>query len=257
MSSDEYNLTLAFQETLVNYATGGGWSTDSYEAGRRALVSHPGLRKLTPPFVKDCRTLKEFWAYISQQAATYAERRKIIRGAFAPLLSHLENSRPYPDEIVTLTLASLNVDYVHDTWRKALDRRTGDPEGAITAARTLLEAVCKTILDEEGVEYGDEDLPKLYSKTARHLELAPSQHTEEAFKTILGGCRSVVNGLGTIRNRLGDAHGKGRKAVRPAARHAALAVSLAGAMSVFLVETWQFHRTRAALPSSSRKSASR
>lgn len=37
-----------------------------------------------------------------------------------------------------------------------------DPEGAITAARTLLETVCKHILDERGVDYeADADLPAL------------------------------------------------------------------------------------------------
>ena len=49
---------------------------------------------------------------------------------------------------------------------------------------------------------------------------------------------AVVEGLGSLRSRLGDAHGKGRKAARPAARHATLVVNLASAMCVFLVETW-------------------
>jgi len=70
------------------------------------------------------------------------------------------------------------------------------------------------------------------------LNLAPSQHTAVVFKQILGGCQCVVEGLGTLRNRLSDAHGKGRTAVRPASRHAGLAVNLAGAMASFLIETW-------------------
>ena len=39
-----------------------------------------------------------------------------------------------------------------------------------------------------------------------------------------------------------DARGRGPKPVRPAARHAALAVNLAGAMATFLVETWYERR---------------
>jgi hypothetical protein len=69
--------------------------------------------------------------------------------------------------------------------------------------------------------------------------LAPDQHTEEIFKTILGSCQQIVNGLGTLRNRLSDSHGRGRKPVRPQARHAELAVNLAGAVAAFLVSTWQ------------------
>ncbi len=86
--------------------------------------------------------------------------------------------------------------------------------------------------------YGTEDLPKLYRKVAEVLSLAPEQHTEPIFKAILGNCQSVVNHLASLRNRVGDAHGKGGRPVRPGPRHAALAVNLAGAMAAFLVETW-------------------
>ncbi|GAB5505977.1 MAG: hypothetical protein Rhirs2KO_11400 [Rhizobiaceae bacterium] len=125
-------------------------------------------------------------------------------------------------------------------WVKALNRRITDPSGAITAARTLVEAVCKTILHEAGEPAADnEDLPKLYSRTAGLLNLAPSQHSERAFKAILGGCHSVVENIGTLRNKIGDAHYSGAKPVRPKARHAALAVNLAGSMALFLIDTWR------------------
>jgi len=136
-------------------------------------------------------------------------------------------------------LYSFDPDGVHRAWERALGRRHEDPEGAITAARTLLETVCKRILDEAKHTYGDDDLPKLYSKTAKVLNLSPSQHTEDTLTAILGGCHTVVQNLGTLRNRIGDAHGQGRNPVRPAPRHAALAVNLAGSMATFLVETWQ------------------
>jgi hypothetical protein len=97
-----------------------------------------------------------------------------------------------------------------------------------------------TTLNEAGIAYDEaEDLPGLYGKVARQLNLAPSQHTEEAFRRILGACHTVVETIGTLRNRIGDAHGRGGKPVRPAPRHATLAVNLAGAMATFIVETWQ------------------
>jgi hypothetical protein len=94
-------------------------------------------------------------------------------------------------------------------------------------------------LDERGTVYTDkEDLPKLYSLTAKALNLAPDQHTEEPIKAILGGAMTVVNGIGTLRNRFSDAHGRGGRApVRPSPRHASLAVNIAGAVATFLVET--------------------
>jgi hypothetical protein len=142
------------------------------------------------------------------------------------------------DELISETLLSFDESGVHHAWRKALDRRVSDPEGAITAAKTLVETACKHIIEEAGGTYGDnDDLPKLYATAAEHLNLAPSQHSETVFKSILGNCQSVVGNLAGLRNNLGDAHGQGRRSVRPQPRHAELAVNLAGSMAMFLVST--------------------
>ena len=74
--------------------------------------------------------------------------------------------------------------------------------------------------------------------TVAALKLAPDDYTEQVFKQILGSCQSVVESLGALRNKLGDAHSSGPKRARPHARHAELAVNLAGAMATFLVSTW-------------------
>jgi hypothetical protein len=142
------------------------------------------------------------------------------------------------DASIIATLAVADSEDVSAAWTKALERRNHDPEGAITMARTLVEATCKYILDATGIPYdNNDDLPKLYSKVAVQLNLAPSQHTEQAFRQLLGGCQTVVNELAGLRNRLGDAHGKGRVAAKPSERHAELAVNLAGTMATFLIAT--------------------
>jgi hypothetical protein len=145
-----------------------------------------------------------------------------------------------PIQIPVAAPGRLDTKFISEAWQKALDRRHEDPEGAITAARTLLETVCKHILDECGVEYGDgTDLPKLYGLTSKELNLAPSQHTADAFKKILGGVHSVVDGLANLRNRLGDAHGQGKRPVKPLPRHAELAVNMAGSVASFLLATFE------------------
>ncbi len=134
----------------------------------------------------------------------------------------------------------LDSDYVRELWEKASERVEHDPDGAVTAARTLIEAVCKAILDEANLEDADgEKLPSLYSKVAAELNLAPSSHSEQQFKQILGGCQTVVEGLAGIRNRYSDSHARRRRGVRPAPRDAELAVNLAGSMASFLAATWQ------------------
>lgn len=75
--------------------------------------------------------------------------------------------------------------------------------------------------------------------------MAPEQHQEEVFKQILGSCQTVIQGLGALRNKLSDARGKGKKAVKSSARHAALAVNLAGSMAAFLVAAWEERSSKA------------
>ena len=77
------------------------------------------------------------------------------------------------DELISEVLRSFDESGVHAAWKKALDRRITDPDGAITAAKTLVETVCKHIIDNAGGSYGDNgDLPKLYAAAAEHLNLA-------------------------------------------------------------------------------------
>ncbi|MDW9620207.1 hypothetical protein GOB49_23645 [Sinorhizobium meliloti] len=150
------------------------------------------------------------------------------------------------DASISAVLEAFNPDSIHVRWQLALERRATDPAGAITLARTLLEDVSKWILHEAGVEYDDGDeLPVLYRKLSKTLKLAPDDHSEEVFKKILGSCQNIVESLGALRNKLSDAHSPGPKRARPQARHAELAVNLAGTMATFLVSTWQARQSAA------------
>lgn len=206
-----YEAALALQNGLLAHATDGSIRDADYKRLRRRLMTDRRSKDLVPSFVRTCRDTGQFWAYIKARWAHYAERRTEIYESFAPLLDRLEPDKDSPGDKATAdALSSLDAEHVVEAWEKALERRATDPEGAITAARTLLETACKLILDDLKVGYSDDDLPKLYGKVAGALRLAPSDYTEDAFKQILGGCWSVVNGLGTLRNRLSDSHGQGR-----------------------------------------------
>lgn len=231
----------SLQNILISQATGGGVDHAEYKSLREELISNSITRERLPRFVRTCRDVGQFWKFIKHKYSSYQERREFLWGEFRPLLEDLEDRTTTPsDALTTKTLAAFNPDAVNEMWQRALDRRVEDPKGAITAARTLLETVCKHILDESKIAYDDDaDLPKLYRITSQSLNIAPSQHSEKVFKQILGGCTAVVEGLGALRNRLGDAHGKGIRPARPAPRHAELAVTLAGTMATFLVATWK------------------
>lgn len=235
------------ENILLAACEGHRTSNQLYIQLRGLLLAELSIRSLLPSFVRTSRDLNHFWSYIRGQSGQWEPRRVHVREAMTPLIDYLEGANRAPvDPVVSDVLQNFDADGVHKVWIKALERRHTDPEGAITSARTLLETVCKRVLDETETEYADkDDLPALYKAVATKLNIAPSQHTEETFKRILGGAVSVVEGIGSLRNKIGDAHGHGKRAVRPSARHAQLAVNLAGTIATFIVETWN-ERNRSA-----------
>ena len=83
-----------------------------------------------------------------------------------------------------------------------------DYDGAITNARTLAETVMVDILktyDSESKYKGD--LTKAYGRIKSALNLDPSNPSyPDSAKQILSGLNSIVIGLATMRNEMGDAH---------------------------------------------------
>ncbi len=51
-------------------------------------------------------------------------------------------------------------------------------------------------------------------------------------------------GLGSMRNKLSDSHGKGASQPKPKTRHAELAVNLAGTMANFLIQTFEEYKKK-------------
>lgn len=234
----------ALQSIFINRATGNGNNDDErdYQLYRQGVLDDPRAASLVPAWVKRHRNLDQFWGFIQPKFPSYAERRTFIWDEFRKLVEFAESKDVHPsDAVVSEAMNRFDAEHVRIAWIKALERRASDPEGAITMSRTLLESVCKHILDEAGEsEYETTpDLNKLYKQTASLLNLTKAQHEEVVFKQILGGCTAVVEGLGALRNRLSDAHGKGKSGAKAAPRHAELAVNLAGSMALFLLATWE------------------
>lgn len=230
------------QDILIAIATSGSWDDSKFKSLREELLNIPELKYLLPEFLQKNRTSEQFWQFIKFAFPTYAERRNYIWTEFAKALDFAENKhKKVIDDSISMSITKFNQAYINSQWLKALERKVDDPEGAITSSRSLIETTCKFILDDLNVTYKSEiDLPKLYKLTAEKLNLGPDQHTEQIFKQILGGCQTVVEGLGALRNKLSDSHGKRKTEIKPSSRHAELAVNLAGTMTTFLLETHEF-----------------
>jgi hypothetical protein len=118
-----------------------------------------------------------------------------------------------------------------------------DYDGTITNARSLVEAVLVELeqrLDPAPPAY-DGDLPKLYRRVQKVLRLDPARtDISDTLKQILSGLTSIVTGIATMRNKMGDAHAK---TYRPRKHHAKLAVNAAKTLADFLFETYE-HQNR-------------
>ena len=228
-----------FQEMIINAATGTETHPALYENSRNNILSEPLIRNHIPEFVISCRDLKRYWAFIKNQSSTYQGRREFIWGKLDPILTYLENDSFEPIGIeIQDVLTELNIPVISGIWKKALERKNDDPDGAITSAKSLLETVCKHILDEHGENYSaSDDMPKLYKKAAKILNIGIDPKINQILLKIFSGCTSVIIGVTELRNKFGDAHGKGKKHIKTDEKFTSLAIGLAGSMTVFLVKT--------------------
>lgn len=143
------------------------------------------------------------------------------------------------------TLVELDWSTVVQEFRRMVDNSESDPEDAITAACSLVESVCRSILVELQVEMPSKRaITTLYRAVAKELNLASDREdfppdVAEDSRRILGGLASAVDGLGHLRTKTGDAHGREHTVRRVDPRVARLAIGSAATLSQFLIESWQ------------------
>lgn len=151
---------------------------------------------------------------------------------------------------VAMPLKVLSLDYVSELDKQTTKRLTdGEFEGAITTARTMLEAVLRELeieLTGAPSDYAG-NLPKQYKEVAKRLRIDDERDDlDENFKQVARGLVQVVHGLAPIRNKMSDSHPRERK---PAPHHARVVANSAKTVAGFLIESYLFQRERGTLPS--------
>jgi hypothetical protein len=124
--------------------------------------------------------------------------------------------------------------------RANIDR---DTPAVIGAAKDLVEAVCKAILEDCGVAYSSSaSLPDLYRAVALELHLFRDSVSSaapggDAAQRVLQGLVTTIQNLAELRNALGVGHGRPQR-VPALERHARLAMNASHTVSDFLLSTW-------------------
>jgi hypothetical protein len=144
-----------------------------------------------------------------------------------------------------ISLSAMTLAGVRAQWFTAASRIPSSPAGAITAARTLVESTCKTILAERGeVADSSGDLSRLYKQTRKALGIDPDTGATQNVHQIINGLTQTVDGIARLSNAAGDRHGlvSGQKVEDGAS--AGLAVHAAGTVSLFLVRVHKDQQRR-------------
>lgn len=173
--------------------------------------------------------LNKYLAYDGFELAKIGTTYHIVEtGGTAPV------TEQFASKAVYLSLPNVKADF-----ERAVSSIDSDPAGAITSACSTLESAAKSILDGLGKPYPkDLSIQPLVIATLKELSLAPDQHSEAEIKRILGGLTNIAAGIGVLRTKYGDAHGKGTEFSELLPRHARLAVNSASTVGLFLLETY-------------------
>lgn len=155
-------------------------------------------------------------------------------------LPKIEEVESTPD--MTELFSDSGLSDVQRLWTKAKARAAADPAGAITAAKTMLESLCKLLITHSGKAYSSkDDLPSLYSQAVDQFNLAPGKQTEAEYRKVAGSCATIVNAISCIRNRESDSHSSIHNAEQIQAK---FVVNIAGTIATFLIGLWNQKRDR-------------
>lgn len=148
------------------------------------------------------------------------------------ILFHVGASRPVGVSVSLITLSG-----THRSWWEVCSHLPHDPAATVTAARSFLETVCKTMLHELGqTEKEPGKLNSLLKQTTIALGITPSGDMET--EQVMSGLRSVISGIAGASNAAGRRHGLVAGHVVQDEHLAELIANAAGAVAVFLTQRY-------------------
>ncbi len=129
---------------------------------------------------------------------------------------------------------------IESELKRTLENLESDPHAAITAASSIIEALCKTYIEIHNLEMPtSQTITSLWKVMQQHLGLNPNQTLQNDQKQVLQGLTSIIHGIGALRTHIGSAHGRGKNPPKIKNSEARLAVNAAHTIVVFVMECWK------------------
>jgi len=124
-------------------------------------------------------------------------------------------------------------------FKRAIRQLDRDPHAAITAACSIIEALCKTYIETFELEMpANKSVIPLWRVIQGHLRLNIDSTLRDDQKRVLQGLASIIDGVGASRSHIGSAHGRGINPPKITVPEARLAVNAAHSLVFFVMELW-------------------
>lgn len=172
-----------------------------------------------------------------------ATRERESRYAYPPLADRMRlRARLHSsvaDDPIGLAFSRLSSVEFRKDWMAAHTRLSSNPAAAVTAARTMLETIFKTIVEERG---GTPDRSGELARLMRQAQdaigfLRPSNQSEH---NIVQGLSNAIGGIAAISNMAGDRHGTPQGVSLQDRYLATLCVQACGAVGLSFIERHLF-----------------
>lgn len=166
---------------------------------------------------------------LAKNGLSYHQNGKVLQAGSSPSI------RTLADILRSGDLSSVDAEF-----QRALASVETDPPAGATAACALIEALCKTYIEDKGLVMPDKQTIKDLWKVVRDdLGLEPGSLTDDDKKRILSGLASIVDGVGSLRTHAGSAHGRGRTQEAVSSFDAQLSINAAHALAVYIIALWK------------------
>jgi hypothetical protein len=223
---------------------------------RLLMDEEGGMQKLDRVFLRVCEAddyldregvQEKVIAHLNRFLAR--DGRQIVLHGDRPHLTLIGRSGAVVGSI-SAKAATLDFDTVQRDMKRALDSAENDPEDAVTAACSVIESVCRSILVELKLPLPPKkDIDGLVRAVQEPLGLSPGRSDLPAeiaadVRQVLSGLTTTAKGIGALRTHGGDAHGRERGFKRIDGRIARLAIHGASTLALFLIETWELRQRK-------------
>jgi len=220
---------------------------------RRSLVEeyYAGVDWSSP---RDVNKVLRAYEHILFDAVAGDEKQRLIKALRLDGFTVDESGRISPPASLDLGIDRNTLDdpdALAGYERRILENVEADPELAIGSSKELVEATCKLLLEDAGVEPDTSwTAEQLFKHALKTLDLSvddvlDSKAGAESVKKVLRGMHQAVVGTAELRNRFGTGHGRHRRSSGLGPRHARLVAAAALGLTRFLLDTRAEKRQRA------------